>query len=175
MKKLPVVKTAQSLGITSTQCRYWCKLLKLEITKKGRISYIPFGSDKLLAEVKNRVKQGINPSFAVKEVLNTFTTLEGKKEISAQPDKDNRLDGIEKAIMLLVESNKKLSEENVYLKAQNKTILSKLDTLTINLLPTRRTIAFKAWQPPMKKPLKVSLIKRLWLEIFNPEALRATS
>ena len=170
-----ILEAATQSGITKQKVRYWIDLLEIPITKKERRYYVPANSINLLVAMKESIYAGLSPSLASKEVLSTFAILEPSKEVSLPVKEDKRFDSLEKAIMLLVESNKKLSEENLYLKVQNTTILSKLNTLSINLLPSRKAIAFKTWQPPITQPVKVSLIKRLWLELFNPESLRATS
>ena len=170
---ITILEAATQSGITKQKVRYWVDLLEISITKKERKFYIPISSINLLIAIKESIYSGLSPSLAAKEVLSTFAIPQPSKALPVE--KDKRLDSLENAVMLLVESNKKLSKENLYLKAQNTNILSKLNILSINLLPTRQVIAFKTWQPPIKQPAKVSFIKRLWLELFNPESLRATN
>jgi len=179
---ITILEAAKQSSLTKQKVRYWVDLLKIPITKKERKFHIPASSVNLLIAMKESIYAGLSPSLSAKEILSTYATPTAPNELDVPVQQDKRLESLEKAIMLLVESNKKLSDNNkqltedtLYLKAQNKTILNKINNLSINLLPTRQTIAFKAWQPPIKQPVKVSFIKRLWLEIFNPEALRATS
>lgn len=177
-----ILEASQKSGITKQKVRYWIDLLEIPITKQDRKFYIPASSISLLVAMKESIYSGLSPSLSAKEVLSTYATPEVSHELDNPVQQDKRLESLEQAIMLLVESNKKLSDNNkqltedtLYLKSQNKTILNKLNSLSINLLPTRQTLAFKAWQPPIKQPVKVSFIKKLWLELFNPESLRSTS
>ena len=165
MNMLPIIKISEILEMSPTKLRYWSKLLNLKIIKKGRISYIAEGSENLLSEMKKTVNSGLSPSIAAKEVLSTFAPVVNK-EITA-PVKHDRLDNLEKAVMLLVESNKKLSEENTL-------ILKKLNHLSVNFLPNRPVNykKFDVWKPSAKPMIKIPLLKRLFLELFAPEQLR---
>lgn len=178
MSKLSIKEASEKLEISPTQCRYWSKLLEIKIIKQGRISYIQSGSESLFIAMKNAVENGQSPSVAAIEVKATFANVPVVQE--AEPQNNMRLDQLEKAIMLLAEANNKLTESNKLLSQDNKTIIAglkaqgevitrqsmQLNRLTLKLLP----------EPPKaqkKTIVKVPFMKRLWLEIFNPEALRA--
>ncbi len=159
---------SEMLEMSPTKLRYWSKLLNLKIIKKGRISYIAESSKNLLFEMKKSVSSGLSPSVASKEVLSTYASVV-TKEVAA-PAKNDRIDNLEKAVMLLVESNKKLSEEN-------RMILKKLNHLSGNLLSSKPVSPKKieVWKPSPKPEIKIPFLKRLFLELFAPEQLRMHS
>ena len=178
MNKLSIKEASKKLEISPTQCRYWSKLLEVEIIKQGRISYIQSDAEGLFHAMKKAVEGGQAPSVAAIEVKATFVRLPTVPTVESQDNK--RLEQLEKAIMLLAEANNKLTESNNLLSNDNKIIIAglkaqgeviarqsmQLNRLTLKLLP----------EPPkvQKKAIaKVSFIKKLWLEMFNPEALRA--
>lgn len=159
---------SEMLEMSPTKLRYWSKLLNLKIIKKGRISYIAESSKNLLFEMKKSVNSGLSPSVASKEVLSTYAPVVTKEV--ATPAKNDRIDNLEKAVMLLVESNKKLSEEN-------RMILKKLNHLSGNLLSSKPVSPKKieVWKPSPKPEIKIPFLKRLFLELFAPEQLRMHS
>lgn len=166
---------SEKLGISATQCRYWSKLLNIKISKKGRIAYIQADSGNLLDAMKKSVESGVSPSVAAVEVKSTFADL---PMVEANAPQDNRINELEKAVMLLVESNKRLSTDNKMiinaLNAQNSIIVKQsmeITKLTSHLLPKPEPV--KLSQKTNKSVKKVSVFKKLWLELFNPEALRA--
>lgn len=175
MSKLSITEASEKAGISLTQCRYWSKLLEIEITKEGRISYIPAGSENMLSAMKQTVESGISPSVAAVEVKATYAPpppVEQKTIINN--DITIRLEQLERSVLLLAESNRKLSEENkslaALIQAQNK----KLENLSEKLLPAPQSKPLHVWQPTEKKAPQVSWLKRAWLELINPVKLRAT-
>ena len=167
---ITILAISKQIELSKYKTKYWLELLKIEPVKKDGRLFFPDGSISLLNTMKKIVDSGIAPAAAAVEVKTTYADpiVETTTKTISNDVLIDRIGNLENAVLMLV-------TENQNLKAQNTTILSKLNTLSINLLPTRQTIAFKAWQPPIKQSLKVSFIKRLWLELFNPESLRATS
>lgn len=92
-------------------------------------------------------------------------TEQGNAELTA------RLNDLEKAVLLLVESNQRLSAENKSMAAIISRQNTKLDTIAARL-PAPPEVA--PIQKIHKTVAKVPLFKRIWLELFNPESLRAT-
>jgi len=177
MNKLAIIETSERLGISATQCRYWCKLLEIAITKEGRISFIPAGSENLLSAMKQAVDSGISPAVAA---IETKATCSPPPPMTQQLETGSgvaeRIADLEKAVMLLAEQNKLLNDQNKSMIAilQNQSL--KLDNLTFRLLPSpvSKPLPVKVWQPAEKKAPQVNLLKRIWLELFNPTMLRAT-
>ena len=168
-----ILQAATESRITKQKVRYWVDLLEIPITKKERKFYLPDNAISLLIAMRESINSGLAPALAAKEVLSTYAAPEQSKAVSLPVKEDKRLDSLERAVMLLVESNKKLSEDNKRLHTQNNMILEQVKLIRMSNKPLKHK-TFQVWQPPVKQAAKVSLIKRLWLEIFNPEALRAT-
>jgi len=85
---------------------------------------------------------------------------------------NTRLKGLEQAIMLLVESNNKLSEQNQALAKTVQSQSKKLNIIQLSLgAPKARPV--KVWQPPVKISKQYSFLKKLWYELTQPELLRA--
>lgn len=163
--------------------KYWLELLNIEPVKKDRKLFFPTDCIKLLEIMKNLVASNVAPSAAAAEVKATYATQQTSKEIDL-PEKNykDRFDNLEKAVMLLVESNTRLSEDNNLLRSQNKLILEtvakqskNIKKLSLMLEKPANVQTIKVWQPPIKQTVTVPFIKRLWLELFNPSSLRATN
>lgn len=167
--KLPIVETAQKIGISITQCRYWSQLLEIEISKQGRIAYIPAGSENVLAAMKKAVEGGLAPGLAAAEVKNTFASV--PVIIPEQPESHTavieRIAGLESAIMLLVVNNQTLIAQNRELAAIVSKQSRQIDSLSVKLFPP--PVA-----PTKKTEVNIPLLRRLWLELVAPEKLRAT-
>lgn len=175
---LSILEVAKNVDLSKDKARYWLKLLDIEPIKKDRILLFPEDSRSMLEAMKKAVAAGMAPVAAAAEIRATFAAPVLSEQISGNDDTNNRLRDLEKAIMLLVESNKKLLEANKLLHDQNKAILESIaaNSKAINkLLPMEPCHkAFKVWQPKQKEAPKVSALKKIWLELFNPSALRAT-
>jgi len=177
MNKLSIIEASEKLGLSPTQSRYWCKLLEIEITKEGRISFIPADSENLLSAMKQAVDSGISPAVAAIETKATCSPplpmiqqLESGSAVAA------RIIDLEKAVMLLAEQNKILNDQNKSMISILQSQSIKLDNLAAKLLPSleSKPLPVKVWQPEHKPAPKFSLFKKIWLELVNPVALRAT-
>jgi hypothetical protein len=176
MSKLSITEASEKIGISPTQCRYWSKLLEIEITKEGRVSFIPSGSENLLLAMKQAVEGGQSPSVASVEIKATFAA---PPMIQEQINQNNNLDflnkitELEKAVMFLAENNKKLFEQNKCLVEIVQDQSRKLDNLSAKLLPPPQSKPVQVWQPAPKKAVNFSWLKRAWYEVTAPEKLRA--
>jgi hypothetical protein len=176
MNRIPITEAAKQAGISREQARYWSRLLDLEMIKDGRVSYLPSGSENMLSAMAQSVASGQAPSVAASEVKATFAapvimpkqpeTEQGNAELTA------RLNDLEKAVLLLVESNQRLSADNKSMAAIISSQNTKLDTIAARLPAPPPEVA------PIRKikktEVKVPLFKRIWLELFDPVKLRAT-
>ena len=176
MNRIPITEAAKLAGITREQARYWSRLLDLDMIKEGRVSYLAAGSENMLLAMAQAVKSGQAPAVAASEVKATFAapvimpkqpeTEQGNTEIIA------RLNDLERAVILLAENNKQLLTENRELAAIISRQNTKLDTIAARLpAPPPEVAPIRKIQ---KTVAKVPLFKRIWLELFNPESLRAT-
>lgn len=171
MNKLPLIDLAKKLSITPTQCRYWSKLCGIEIEKSGRISYLPESAERLLSAMSTAINGGLSPSVAANEVMANHAPVESPAPI-CENDKHTaeKIADLEKAILLLVESNRAILAENRKMAAIIERQSTRLDVIA-NRLPAPPP---EPAQPSKKTVVKVPLLRRLWLELFNPESLRAT-
>jgi len=175
MKKLSVTDAATLIGISRDKIRYWMKLLGLEITKKGRVSYISPGAEKLLLAMANSVSSGLAPSVAAKEVLHIHSVPESQQSEMQTMNNSlviDRIQSLEKAVMLLVEQNKILSATNA---EQSKLLNKRLDRIEFKIAPpqTQKTKQIKVWKPTEPTRPKYSTLQRIWYEVTNPQKLRA--
>ena len=173
MNKVSITEAATQIGISRDKIRYWTKLLELEIIKEGRISYISQGAEKLLLIMAKSVSSGLAPSVAAKEVLNIHSFPEVQPpEIQAinQSLVTDRIQSLEKAVMLLVEQNKILSTTNA---EQSKLLNKRLDRIEFNISPHTTNKQIEVWKPTEPKRPQFSTIQRIWYEVTNPKKLRA--
>lgn len=180
MNRIPITEAAKLAGITREQARYWSRLLDLEMIKDGRISYLAAGSENMLLAMAESVKSGQAPSVAASEIKNTFAA---PAIVPEQPENNTaiiaRLNDLESAVLLLVQSNQTLSAENKKLSEHNSVLLDlvqlqnrKLDKIAARLPAPQEPAPIQKIQKTAV--VKIPLLKRLWLELFNPQALRAT-
>jgi hypothetical protein len=178
MDKIPLLQAIKQINISPTQGRYWLKLLDVAIEKKGRIAYIPGDSLRLLSAMKKNISAGNSPATAATEVKNIHAM---PKEIEPKVNQGNfnqviieRLADLEKAVLLVAESNRKLSEDNKSLAALILSQNEKINNLSAKLLPPPQSKPVQVWQPAPKKAVNFSWLKRAWYELTNPARLRAT-
>ena len=178
---ITILEISKQIFLSKYKTKYWLELLSIEPVKKDRKLFFSADCVKLLEVMKNLVASNIAPAAAASEIKATYSTPEVSKEIDL-PRKNykDRFDNLEKAVMLLVESNTRLSEDNKLLRTQNNSILEtvakqskNISNLSLLIAKPAKFQAVKVWQPPIKQVAQVPFMKRLWLEIFNPEALRA--
>lgn len=194
MNRIPITEAAKLANITREQARYWSRLLDLEMIKDGRISYLAAGSENMLLAMAESVKSGQAPAVAASEIKTTFAApVIMPKQPEAEQGTNNqfvksekgknfpfqstseiiaRLNNLERAVILLAENNKQLLTENRELAAIISRQNTKLDTIAARLPAPPPEVA------PIRKihktEVKVPLLKRLWLELFDPIQLRAT-
>ncbi len=174
---ITILEAAKQSDITKQKVRYWIDLLQIPITKRERKFYIPEESVKTLLEMKNAIGSGLSPSLAAKEIKETYAAPTTEKKELQVVDHTADLQEMQKAIMLLVESNKRLTEDNKQLNNKLESVLKavkKQSNIIDKLLPAPTpTITYKPWQPSEKKTPEYSFIKRFWYELVAPEKLRA--
>lgn len=169
MKKISMTDAAKYAEITRDKARYWLKLLDLKIIKENRVLFIPAGGEKLLQAMKNAISSGLSPALAAKEVLEIHALpVAQKAEKNLPPDAFlDRVESLEKAVMLLVDQNKKLATT---VETQNNQIAK----LTRQLTPPKyEPKKIEVWHPEKKKAPKLSAFQKFWYELTNPVKLRA--
>ena len=166
---ITIREAATIAGLSSKdKCRYWIQLLNLETVKQDGKLFLPANASDLLQAMKKAVDSGMAPVAAAVEVKNIHI-LPTVQEVN-QDNQNNAADKIadlQKAVLLLASTvekqNQDLNEQSQLLSEQSK----QLAALSTRLLPL--PVA-----PIKKTVVKVPLLKRLWLELFDPIQLRAT-
>jgi hypothetical protein len=176
MNRIPITEAAKLAGITREQARYWSKLLDLPIEKDGRVSYLPAGSENLLAAMKKAVDSGLAPAVAAAEVKSVHALpVVNDSPIRNQDNAADKIADLEKAVLLMastLEKQGKLLEQQAAIIAMQS---AKLDNLTAIMLPPPQPARpINVWQPVEKKAPNFSWIRRAWLELIDPVKLRAT-
>lgn len=175
--RIAITEAANIAELSRDKCRYWAQLLDLPIEKDGRVSYLPAGSEKLLAAMKKAVDSGLAPAVAAAEVKNVHAlpVLDTPAPICNQDNAADKIADLEKAVLLMastLEKQGKLLEQQAAIIAMQS---AKLDNLTAIMLPAPQPARpVNVWQPVEKKAPQVSWIRRAWLELVNPVQLRAT-
>lgn len=109
-------EASKELGVSTDKARYWLGLLEVPTEKKGRVVYLPQESATKLAEMARLVSEGFAPSEAAKRARDVAVMVPVKftptvAAVDLMP-MTARLESLEKAIMLIAESNKAILEEN---------------------------------------------------------------
>lgn len=169
-----ILEAASKARITKQKVRYWLELLDIEMTKTEGKFYLPAGAVDLLISMQKAVTSGVSPAVAAMEIKATQALPVSSPEVISSQDNQNdksatRITELEKAVLLLAST---VEKQNQLLSEQSKQIA----VLSNRLLPSpsNKPLTVNVWQPPEKKVLQVSLLKRIWLELFNPTMLRAT-
>lgn len=175
---LSILEAATRARITKQKVRYWLQLLEIEpISKEGKL-YINAAAVDLLEAMSKAVSSGIAPAVAAVEVKNIHA-LPVESPAPICDNTANKIENLEKAVLFLAESNQGIMKQNQDLIAQVKELAAiiakqskKIDLITHT---NKATAEHYHQQPRIKKSeVKIPLLKRLWLELFNPTALRAT-
>lgn len=117
--------------------------------------------------MNNIVKSGVSPSLAAKEVLSIHALpVEIRPNKVSSNEFIDRISSLENAVMLLVEQNKTLARTV-------ETQSNQINKLSLQLDPPTPRKKLDVWQPPKHESQKLSVIKRIWYEVTNPEKLRA--
>ena len=169
-----ILEAASKARITKQKVRYWLELLDIEMTKAEGKFYLPAGAVDLLISMQKAVTSGASPAVAAIEIKATQALPVSSSEAISSQDNQNdksaaRIGELEKAVLLLAST---VERQNQLLSEQSKQIAA----LSTRLLPSpsNKPLTLNVWQPPEKKVPQVSLLKKIWLELFNPVVLRAT-
>lgn len=175
-----VLEAATRARITKQKVRYWLELLKIEPTRKEGKLYINAAAVDLLMAMNQAVLSGTAPALAAVEVKNIHALpVESPASICENGNEKTaaRINELEKAVLLLAESNQAILQQNQDLIAQVKTLAAIINkqSLNLNLISARlpEPAPIKQAEQPKRPVVKVPLLKRLWLELFDPVKLRA--
>lgn len=115
VEKMTFAEVAEKVGISPDKVRHWVKSLRIEPAKIRGICYLEPRAVQILEEMKRGIASGLSPAGAAAlvrskpeattpiPIANTLAVI--SSEVS------NRLEAMEKAIMLLVDENRSLRSE----------------------------------------------------------------
>lgn len=171
---ITIREAAALADVSKDKCRYWLKLLDLEMVKQDGKLLLPGNAVNLLQAMKKIVDSGVSPVAAAVEVK-SIHALPVVQEVNQDNNTADKIADLQKAVLLLASTvekqNQILGEQSQLLSEQSK----QLAALSTKLLPPPVEVKpVKVWQPIEKPAPKVSWLKRAWLELINPTALRAT-
>lgn len=156
---------------TIDQIKYWCKLLDIQPEIISRAAHVTVEQCETIKKMADLIGQGIKPGEAAAMLVNTAVIVSPAKFKESDPELLNRIESLEKAVLLLVEQNKKLATT---IETQNEVHKRKLEAIEFRLTPPKREIKeFKAWEPAAKVSPQFPALKRLWYELIDPAKLRA--
>jgi hypothetical protein len=166
-----ILEAATMAGLSKDKCRYWLKLLDLDATKQDGKLFLPAHAADLLQAMRKAVDSGMSPVAAAVEVKNIHV-LPVIQEVNQDKQSNDivlvKIADLEKSIMFLAQT----------VQQQSKIITDQANQLAIlstRLLPPPSEVKpVKVWQPIEKPAPKISWLKRAWIELTNPQALRAT-
>jgi len=168
---LTILEAATLAGVSKDKCRYWLKLLDLEMVKQDGKLFLPDHAADLLKVMKNSVDSGLSPVAAAQDVKNIHPLPTIQEVHQDAPCKNDivldKLEALEKSVLFLAQT---VERQNQVIADQAKQIT----LLATRLLPPPESKPVNVWQPAARKPPQVSWLKRAWLELINPTALRAT-
>ena len=156
---------------TVDQIKYWCKLLDIQPTIISRAAHVTAEQCEIIKKMADLINQGTRPGEAASMLANTSVTISpvAKKELN--PELLNRIESLEKVVMLLVEQNQKLVTT---IELQNESQNKKLESIQLQLeTPKTEIKIFKAWEPEAKKKPEFPRLKKFWYELTDPARLRA--
>jgi uncharacterized coiled-coil protein SlyX len=165
---ITIREAAAQAGVSKDKCRYWLKLLDLEMVKQDRKLFLPDNAADLLQAMKKAVDSGLAPVAAAQDVKNIHPLPTLKEVHQDKPKNDITLDkfaDLEKSIMFLAQT---IEKQNNQISQQSRQI----EMLSARLLPVKMPTVEP--QPRQANQDNLTWYKRLWLELFAPEQLRAT-
>lgn len=165
-------KAAKELEITPDQIRYWVKTAGLHTEKRENVVYISQEGFDSLQKITGLVRDGVSPAEAIRQVKVTAELVPVKKEDSFSPQ---RIEGIEKGLLLLAEENRALRQTIGTLVEEVRGIREENRGLKALLLPPIEPAkAVMPWHPETPNdPLDgLAWYQRAWVQVFEPWRMR---
>jgi len=168
-ERITLVEAAKQAALSRDKAKYWLELLGCCLIKEKRKSFVPMGAVVLLEAMRLAVETGLTPSAAAEHVKITYSEqqapIETVKDLEVPNDAitkmTDRIEGLEKAVLMLVEENRALNQ--------------KVGKLQGFLMPPRKSdIQVIPWQPERPANLLKSMTwyRRVWVTIFQPWKMR---
>ena len=158
-------------GATVDQVKYWCKLLDIQPVIISRAAHVSSDQCDLIKKMAGMVEQGMRPRDAASMLVDVAVTVSPEPVNELNLEMARRIDSLEKAVLLLVEQNKKLAAT---IEAQNEMQNKKLEAIQFRLEPPKNDARIvKPWEPTPKKRPQFSFLQKFWYELMDPVKLRA--
>lgn len=167
MKDLkPVPEVAQSVNASTDQIRYWCSLLGVKPTRKGRVSFLTLIIVAQIEMMARFIAAGMSPKEAATKAKENEQELPVETQIMVPTNHDKRFESMEKAILTMADQMKTLSEQVKNLTLENRALRNQLT-------PPKQKTKVIVWHPePLQRPV-FPWYKQLWYELTAPQMLRA--
>ncbi|EKD81528.1 MAG: hypothetical protein ACD_39C01767G0003 [uncultured bacterium] len=156
---------------TVDQLKYWCKLLDIQPKIISRAAHVTTEQCETIKRMAELINQGVKPKEAAGLLVNTAVTISPVSSGEREQELVNRIESLEKAVMLLVEQNKRLTTT---IEMQNEVQNKKLEAIQMRLEPPKVVpVSVKIWEPAPKKAPRYSFLQKVWYELMDPVRLRA--
>lgn len=156
---------------TIDQVKYWCKLLDIQPSIISRAAHVTSEQCEMIKKMAGLIDQGVRPRDAATMLVDNAVTISPNLNNEVNLEMARRIESLEKAVMLLVEQNKKLATT---IETQNELQNRKLEAIQFRLDPPKSEVkAFKPWEPAPKKQPQYSFLQKVWYELMDPVRLRA--
>jgi DNA-binding transcriptional MerR regulator len=167
MKDLkPVPEVAKAVNASTDQIRYWCSLLGVKPTRKGRVSFLTLIIVAQIEMMARFIAAGMSPKEAAVKTKEEKHELPEETQVMIPTDHDKRFESMEKAILTMADQMKSLSEQVKSLTLENR-------ALRHQLTPSTQKTKVIVWHPePIQRPA-YPWYKQLWYELTAPQMLRA--
>lgn len=165
-------QAAKELGITPNQIRYWIKTAELVIEKREKVVYITQEGLDRLQKITGLVRDGVSPAEAIRQVKNPTELEPIQREEMLAPQ---RIEGIEKSLLLLADENRALRRTIGVLIEEVRGIREDNRSYKALLCPPIEAVKpIKLWKPErLKDPLEgLAWYQRAWVEVFEPWRMR---
>jgi dsDNA-specific endonuclease/ATPase MutS2 len=143
------------------QLKYWCKLLDITPKVISRAGHVTGKEADKLRKMADLIKSGMRPKDAANKLTDELMIRSSDVKQEDTEALHNRIESLEKAVMLLVKTVNK----------QDK----RLENIQYQLEPPKRKVKeVKPWEPPKKASPDFHPLKKLWFELFDPAQLRSS-
>lgn len=178
-------EVANEVGTSADTVRYWCRLLGVQVARRGKYSVVPIAAIVMLAAVYRLVNDGVSPGQACQRVLSQPLEIEPQSTtaVATVNQSADRIGNLERAIMVMIEANKADSaavraeaaaarQETALLRAQVAALSSMIEARrALPPLLLEAPTPVTAWSPPPPRP-RLEGVRRWVAHLVNPASLR---
>jgi len=164
-------QAAKELGITPDQLRYWVKSAGLRTEKRENVVYLSQESFTRLQKISGLVRDGVSPAEAIRQVKVSTELI----PITCEETPGQRIEGIEKGLLLLAEENRGLRQIIGTLVEEVRGIREENQSMKALLCPPIKPgKSIVAWEPERPSdPLDgLAWYQRAWVQVFEPWKMR---